>query len=180
MLLKIAILTLVVIFLTGASETAKAIDTGNLKMYCWSGAGAGSYFDKPPDYFNKFFLEAVKIKQTTIDSTPYKQDVLDGIKDADVIYTSTHIGEQTGSLLTKPELTIRENGKVVIGPDEKKFDDRLTIWEIDNLYRNAPHLPSLVIINGCKSLREDLYKAFQITETTKGRAYIGGFRFRVS
>lgn len=159
-LLRIATVTLVVIFLTGASETAKAIDTGDLKMYGWNGFGTESYF-KEQD-FNTFFLSAVKIKETKIDYMPSKEEILKRIKDVDVIYANTHIGQETGRLIT--------------GPGDAPQDE-ITIPEIGALYENSPRLPSLVIINGCKSVRSELYnineKGFQITDKTRGRAYIG-------
>lgn len=153
-LLKIATMTLVLVFFMGASETVKAIDTGNLKMYCWSGAGTGSYLDNK--IFDNFFKNAVKIKQTKIDSNPSKQIILNEIKDADVIYANIHVTETTASLVTG-------TGD---GPE-----DRITIPEIEDLYRNAPHLPTLVIIDGCKSIRDS--PGFQITDETNGRAFIG-------
>jgi hypothetical protein len=162
---------LLMILLIGAVGTTLALDTGNLKMYCWLGEGTGGLFGhvEGNSKFDDFFLNAVKIKDTKIDLRPPKQKILNEIEDADVIYANTHAGcTEEG-----PSRMIIKTG------DAEGPANEITAQEIKDLYQGASHLPTLIIITGCKTLAEcgdnalKINEAFQIYPNTKGRTYIG-------
>jgi hypothetical protein len=162
---------LLVMLLIGAVGTATALDTSNLKMYCWLGEGTGGLFGhvEGNSKFNDFFLNAAKITNIKIDLRPPKQTILDEIKEADVIYANTHAGcTEKGT----PRMIIKTGE--ADGPENE-----ITAQEIKDLYQNASHLPTLIIINGCKTLAEcgdnalKINDAFQIARNTTCRAYIG-------
>lgn len=140
----------------------------NAKMYCWLGYNAaGPIADKN---FQKFFLRAVKLENTTIDITPSKKKILDAIKDADIIYTNTHSGYPK----KEPYRMILQTGE--LGSD----NGELEALDISLLMNKHSKLPTLIVINGCNTLAEHpngrvlkIHEAFKIKADTKGRAYIG-------
>jgi hypothetical protein len=167
------------IFLLGAGP-AQAVDTGNLKMYCWLGYGAIGNFgvvdEKTGQEFNKFFLNAVKIQQTKIDIRPPKETILNEIKDADVIYANTHSGYPKKG---DPRMILQTGEESEISAqDLQSINEALTVSGRPFI---LPHQPSLVIINGCDTLGPapdgskvlKVNEGFGITNESKGRAYIG-------
>lgn len=139
-----------------------------LKMYCWLGyEAAGPIADKN---FQKFFLSAVKIENTTIDIKPSKKKILEQIQDADIIYTNTHSGYPK----SEPYRMILQTGE--LGAD----DGELEALDISLLMNKVKKLPTIIVVNGCNTLAEHpngrvlkIHEAFKIKSDTKGRAYIG-------
>ena len=162
-------LVIIVFIVLAGSSPVHAVDTGNLTMYCWLGYDAIGEFGGVIEghEFNKFFLAAVKIDQTTIDIRPTKETILNGIKTADIIYTNTHSGYPRKG--TPRMILLTGEGSEISSQD------------LQSLFSAQMHQPSLVIINGCNTLSLSavnnsvmkINEGFGITNKTKNRAYIG-------
>jgi hypothetical protein len=163
-----SILLMGIAYYPAGGRTTSTIDTGRLKMYCWIGSEAAGRLGEKE--FDAFFRTAAKINNLMIDNRPNKAIILQQIQDADIIYANSHSGYPSSG----PLRMVLQTGTSP-GPENE-----LSAEDIQNLYRNASKLPTLVVINGCNTLADHpagtvlkINEAFKIVEGTKGRAYLG-------